>query len=66
MSGGGGILRDSDGIMLYAFFGYLRDGTSLQAEAKALLIGLMLCVQRGFIDNLIIESDSMMLVRILL
>ena len=45
---------------------YLGDETSLQAEAKALLIGLKLCVQRGFIDNLIIESDSMMLVRILL
>ena len=64
MSGGEGILRDFAGNMLFAFFGFFGNGTSLQAEAKALFLRMKLCVQRGFIVNMVIESDSMMLVHI--
>ena len=52
--------------MVFAFSGYLGRCTSLQAEAKALLIGLQLCVQRGFMGNLVVEMDSLMLQRIFL
>ncbi|XP_071902663.1 uncharacterized protein [Coffea arabica] len=36
------------------------------AEAKALLLGLQMCAQRGFGGNLVVETDSLMLQRILL
>ena len=36
----------------------------MQAEARALLVGVKLCVQRGF-KQILVESDSMVLVRIL-
>nr|XP_027067494.1 uncharacterized protein LOC113693117 [Coffea arabica] len=62
VSGGGGILRSTEGRLLFAFSVYLGQCTSLQAEAKALLLGLQLCVQRGCLDNLVVESNSMMLV----
>ena len=65
VSGGGGILRNSAGCMVFAFSGYLGRCTNLQAEAKALLIGLQLCVQRGFMGNLMVETDSLLLQRIL-
>ena len=52
--------------MISVFSEYLGKCTSLQAEAKTLLIRMKLCVQRGFIENLVVESDSLMLIRILL
>ena len=48
ISGGGGILRDGGGRLLLAFSCYLRQASSLQAEVRALLFGVKLCVQRGF------------------
>ena len=65
VSGGGGILRSTEGRLLFAFSVYLGQCTSLQAEAMALLLGLQLGVQRGGLDNLVVESNSMMLVWIL-
>ncbi|XP_071902759.1 uncharacterized protein [Coffea arabica] len=64
VSGGGGVLRDSNGIPLIGFSTYLGETTSLCAEARALLIGLQTCVHRG-IDNLYVQSDSLILVGIL-
>ena len=43
LSGGGGILRDCSGKFNFAFAGCFGVGTSLQAKAKALVLGLSLC-----------------------
>ncbi|XP_071929043.1 uncharacterized protein [Coffea arabica] len=43
VSGGGGVLRDSNGIPLIGFSAYLGETTSLCAEVRALLIGLQTC-----------------------
>ena len=64
VSGGGGVLRDSNGIPLIGFSAYLGETTSLCAEVRALLIGLQTCVHRGF-QNLYVQSDSLLLVGIL-
>ena len=58
LSGGGGILRDVSGSFIFAFAGCFGYGTSLQAEAKALLLGLQLCVQRMMVRQLVVKSDS--------
>ena len=65
LSGGGGILRDVSGPFIFAFAGCFGYGTSLQAEAKALLLGLQLCVQRTMVRQLVVESDSRLLIQIL-
>ena len=52
--------------LLFTFSSFFGIGTSIQAEAKVLLYGMQLCVQGGFIWRLVIESDSMLLVWILL
>ena len=64
VSGGGGILRDG-GSLLLAFSCYLGHATSLQAEVRALLFGVHLCIQRGF-GKFEVELDSLELVKILL
>ncbi|XP_071923161.1 uncharacterized protein [Coffea arabica] len=51
LSGGGGILRDGSGKFIFAFAGCFDVATSLQAEAKALALGLSLCVQRNFLHQ---------------
>ncbi|XP_027150296.1 uncharacterized protein LOC113750530 [Coffea eugenioides] len=65
VSGAGGILRDGGGSLLLAFSCYFGHATSLQAEVRALLFGVQLCVQRGF-GRLDVELDSLVLVHILL
>ncbi|XP_071909633.1 uncharacterized protein [Coffea arabica] len=42
VGGGGGVLRDSIGLPLFAFSAFLGDITCLHAEARALLIGLQI------------------------
>ncbi|XP_027152155.1 uncharacterized protein LOC113758673 [Coffea eugenioides] len=64
VGGGGGVLRDSNGIPLIGFSAYFGETTCLRAEARALLLGLQICVHRGF-ENLYVQSDSLALVRIL-
>ena len=66
MKEGGGFLRKPLGCMIFAFSSYFGSCTSLQAEAKALLLGLRICEQRGFGGNVVVETDSLMLERILL
>ena len=48
VSSGGGILRDSSGLPLFAFSAYFWETSSLGAEVLALVTGLRLCMQRGF------------------
>ena len=65
LSGGRGILRDGLEKFIFAFAGCFDVGTNLQAEAKALVLGLRLCAQRNFLQQLVVESDSLVLIQIL-
>ncbi|KAH0746235.1 hypothetical protein KY285_007892 [Solanum tuberosum] len=47
--GGGGILRDSNGDIIYAFAIPLGEGTNNQAEVQAASYGLNWCIQHGFL-----------------
>ena len=64
VSGGGGILRDSSRLPLFAFSAYFGELSSLCAAALALAMGIRLCVQKGF-TNVSIQVDSLVLVGIL-
>ncbi|KAH0657989.1 hypothetical protein KY289_026737 [Solanum tuberosum] len=60
--GGGGILRDSNGNMIYAFAIPLGIGTNNQAETQAATHGLDWCVQHGY-RKVILEVDSELLTK---
>ncbi|XP_027065969.1 uncharacterized protein [Coffea arabica] len=47
VSGGGGILRDSSGLPLFAFSTYFGEISSLRAEALALVMGSICAFKRG-------------------
>lgn len=59
--GGGGILRDMDGIFKVAFSAHFGVGTNNGAELGAMLEGIRLCKRLSFF-NIIIESDSKLVV----
>ena len=61
-SGRSGILRDSSEHFIFAFSRVFGVANSLQVELKALLVGVRLCVQKGFLA-VHVESDSLLLVR---
>ncbi|KAF3639165.1 hypothetical protein FXO38_22816 [Capsicum annuum] len=61
-SGGGGIIRNSQGKILGAFAVQLGHNTNNIAEATTLKIGLEICRDKG-ISHIDIESDSMLLVK---
>ncbi|XP_071905969.1 uncharacterized protein [Coffea arabica] len=48
LSGGGGVLRNSNGDFLVGFSTFLGKQTSLRAEVVTLLVGLRLCKARGW------------------
>ncbi|WMV30115.1 hypothetical protein MTR67_023500 [Solanum verrucosum] len=50
--GRAGILRDSNGIIVYAFAIPLGKGTNNQAEVQATSYGLNWCIQHGFVQEL--------------
>ncbi|CAA6655179.1 unnamed protein product [Spirodela intermedia] len=56
-SGGGGILRDSTGCILFAFSNFYNMQTNTVAEAMAIRDGLFLCEEQN-ITNIVLESDS--------
>ncbi|KAK4729620.1 hypothetical protein R3W88_022608 [Solanum pinnatisectum] len=60
--GGGGILRNEHGEMIYAFAIPLGEGTNNQAEVQAARYGLHWCIQHGY-RNIILEVDSELLTR---
>ena len=60
-SGGGGIIRDCDGMAKAAFSSHFGNGTNNSAELKAILEGIRLC-KRLLYFNVIIESDSRIVV----
>ena len=61
-AGESGILRDPSGHFIFAFANVVDVAKSLQADLKAVLEGVKLCVQHGFAD-VHVESDSLLLVR---
>ncbi|XP_071912310.1 uncharacterized protein [Coffea arabica] len=64
VSGGGGVLRDSNGRVLVEYSAFLEVNTSLCTEALALLTGLRLCFQKGY-AQVRVQSDSPVVVGIL-
>ncbi|WMV50087.1 hypothetical protein MTR67_043472 [Solanum verrucosum] len=60
--GGGGILRDDQGSIVYAFVVPLGEGTNNQAEIQAACFGLNWCKQHGY-TNIILEVDSELLTK---
>ncbi|WMV25368.1 hypothetical protein MTR67_018753 [Solanum verrucosum] len=63
--GGGGILRDDQGSIVYVFVVPLGEGTNNQAEVQAACFGLNRCIQHGY-TNIILEVDSELLTKWLL
>ena len=61
VSGEGGVLRDERGKLLLDFSCHFGLATSMQPEARALLFGVELCLQRGF-GQFEVELDSLILV----
>ncbi|XP_071916199.1 uncharacterized protein [Coffea arabica] len=64
VSGDGGVMRDSDGQVIFGYSCFFGSLMSLHAELKAMAFGVQLCVARGLHD-LYIETDSLVLVQIL-
>lgn len=60
--GGGSVVRNDLGQLLVAFSSFYRQSTNTKAEMRALLEGLVICIQKGFLD-VEIESNSMVVVR---
>nr|XP_027088746.1 uncharacterized protein LOC113710101 [Coffea arabica] len=58
---GGGVLRDSDGRLIFAFYKEFGETGVLEAEAMALQEGLRECVARG-VQGVLGEVDSVVLV----
>lgn len=65
ISGGGGVLRDSSGAVLFGYSIPFGELTCIQAEFKSLLFGVQQCLLRGF-SRIQVEVDSLVLVNILL
>ncbi|MQL83200.1 hypothetical protein Taro_015679 [Colocasia esculenta] len=65
IAAGGGILRNGNGDIIFAFAARYYDiHSSLEAEALALRDGISLCCERG-VKEFHIESDSLVLVQIM-
>ncbi|WMV50073.1 hypothetical protein MTR67_043458, partial [Solanum verrucosum] len=60
--GGGGILRDDRGYIIYAFAIPFGEGTNDQAEVQAACYGLNWCIQHGY-NNILLEVDSELLTK---
>nr|XP_027093674.1 uncharacterized protein LOC113714076 [Coffea arabica] len=60
---GGGLLRDYQGKLIFAYYKEFGEQDVLEAESMALLFGMQLCLQRGFRPSLV-EVDSKALVQL--
>ena len=63
--GGGGILRNDYGNIIYVFSNPFGEGSNNQAKVQAATYGLYRCIQHGF-RNIILEVDSELLTKWLL
>ncbi|XP_071924664.1 uncharacterized protein [Coffea arabica] len=64
VSGGGRVVRDGEGRFIVGYSCFFGSLTSLHAELKATLFGVLLFVARG-LQDFHVESDSLVLVQIL-
>lgn len=64
VSGGGGVLRDREGKIIFGYSCFFGSLTSLHAELKAMLFGVPQFIARGLYE-LHVEADSLVLVKIL-
>lgn len=60
---GGGLVRDVDGKVIFAFYKEFGDVDVLTAEAMSLLHRLWLCYGKG-LHGIYVESDSLSLVQL--
>ncbi|XP_055835240.1 uncharacterized protein LOC129903721 [Solanum dulcamara] len=60
--GGGGILRNASGDLMFAYAIPLGSGTNNQAEIKAVIFGLSWCLHLGY-NQVILEVDSQLLLK---
>lgn len=60
--GGGGLIRNSQGITLWAYCIILGPGTSNMAEAAAMLYGLKWCANRKLVLTMA-ETDPLLLTK---
>nr|XP_027082607.1 probable LRR receptor-like serine/threonine-protein kinase At3g47570 [Coffea arabica] len=63
-AGGSGIIRNGESKLLLAFSTFVGTCTSIQAEARALLFGINLCISCGYV-RVHVEMDYLVLVKIL-
>ena len=63
--GGGGILRNDYGYIIYGFSIPFGEGSNNQAEVQAATYGLNWCIQYSF-RNIVLEVDSKLLTKWLL
>lgn len=61
MAGGGGILRDADGKLVFAFSRFFGTCSNDATEIRAVLEGLKICKQLGY-NCIDIEGDSKVVV----
>lgn len=60
LSGGGGVVRDTSGNVIFVYSDFFGQLTSFQAEARALCLGLEICNRKG-LRNIVAEVDSKVL-----
>ncbi|XP_075080903.1 uncharacterized protein LOC142166221 [Nicotiana tabacum] len=56
-AGGGGLIRDHNGVLIGAFVEFYGDCNCNIAEVKAMRRGIKMCITKG-LTNVIVESDS--------
>ncbi|XP_022858861.1 uncharacterized protein LOC111379670 [Olea europaea var. sylvestris] len=59
--GGGRVIREENGELIYAFYTFYGHSNNTWAELKAFLEGIHICVERNFL-NIVIESDPQVVV----
>ncbi|WMV32842.1 hypothetical protein MTR67_026227 [Solanum verrucosum] len=59
--GAGGILRDSNGKLIFSYSALLGEGNNNQAEVEAAIFGISWCVHLNY-HKIILEVDSQLLV----
>ncbi|XP_058106054.1 uncharacterized protein LOC131249355 [Magnolia sinica] len=61
VSGGGGVTRDSQGQVIFAFYRNYGHASKTTVETQAILDGIILCSKLG-LSSIVVESDSKLVV----
>lgn len=65
VASGGGLLRDHEGKLIFAFYKDFGQQEVLYAEALSLLHGLSLCQQKG-LQFVMVEVDSSLVIHLII